>query len=66
MNKYKGIFNWNGQVFELTTSKPVRGTEQAFATLVYGLSKKLGRSHSSVLNFFLGKPNSYEIQLLRE
>jgi len=65
MQKYKGIFNWHGQVFTLQTQKSVKGPDQALASLIYGLSKQLGRTHSSVLNYFLGKPNSYEILPIR-
>jgi len=66
MPRFKGVFNWKGQLFELKTKESMQSSDQALAKLVYGLSKQLGRNYSSVLNFFLGKPHSFEITPLKE
>lgn len=51
MHKYKGIFNWHGELHTLFTF--ARSKESALSYFITRLAKILGRRRGLVLNYFL-------------
>ncbi len=58
--KWKGVFNWQGEIFSLTTI--AKSEEVAYAKFMAVLKKRLGFDLTLVLrDYFNGERNNYEI-----
>jgi len=62
--KYKGIFNFNGELIPLWTH--ATNKKSAKAQFIIQLEKKLNRTSGSLRRYFSGGMANYEIKVINE
>lgn len=63
-NRFKGDFNYNGQVF--TIYKYAKSGHHAYFLMTRDIAKRVGLRHANIKYYFNGIMDNYRIQQLNE